>query len=366
MTGDPQLTSLPPTLKRQVQDMIDRYPDTLSTVSALLGHFSQDQVHKKPKLVENFGTPLATISDISVTLPIRKKASVVFYNQNICLSIGSSTDFAIRVEDLKHVACFVTPNKAKLHWTVVFVHKDGGDSILFGFEDVDTKFKVVGDQKFGKLKPKQIVQELVQRFYKLEFIEPLPKLFPETEVAVKCFLKAKEGMLVFFAQGLFFGIKKPIMFFEFNEISAIEIVSVTGRTFNILVVGADESQTEFSMIDYEIYDAGEAEKVPGENKAPMEHEESEDEDYAESGESEESENDEESVDGSISINSDSEVEGEASEQEQETEEDEPKVSKGMQAQLDAIEQQRKNRMPFATVQRSEAKVDDEEDELLDE
>lgn len=61
-------------------------------------------------------------------------------------------------------------------------------------------------------------------------------------------------MLVFFKEGLFFGIKKPIMFYEFNDILGIEIVSITGRTFNILVTDKDENQTEFSMIDYEIYD----------------------------------------------------------------------------------------------------------------
>ncbi|KAJ3319560.1 hypothetical protein HDV06_006208 [Boothiomyces sp. JEL0866] len=384
MTGDPLLTTLPSTLKRQVQDMIDRYPDTLPTVSALLDHFSQDQVHKKPKLAENFGKSKAAISDISVSLPIRKKASVVFYDRHICLAVGTSTEFALPVQDLRHVACFVTPNKSKLHWTIVFIHKDVGESILFGVDDADTKFKIQSDLKFGKSKPKQMVRELIQKFYNLEFIEPLPKIFPEAEVAVKCFLKAKEGMLVFFKEGLFFGIKKPIMFYEFQDIMGIEIVSITGRTFNILVTDKDQVQTEFSMIDYEIYDgvakfinlinhrtSDSDEEVSGENQAPAEHEESEDDDYAQSErESEESEDDEDSVDGSISINSDSdgEKEVEGSEQDHESEDEEPKVSKGMQAQLDAIEQQRKSRKPFAMVpklQSSEQENDDEEDELLD-
>ncbi|KAJ3315326.1 hypothetical protein HDV04_003719 [Boothiomyces sp. JEL0838] len=386
MTGDPLLTTLPSTLKRQVQAMIDRYPDTLPTVSALLDHFSTDQVHKKPKLLENFGKSVATITDISVSLPIRKKASVVFYEKHICLAVGASTEFALQVQDLKHVACFVTPSKSKLHWTIVFIHKDVGESILFGVDDSDTKFKVQSELKLVKLKPKQIVQEIIQKYYKLQFIEPLPKIFPETEVAVKCFLKAKEGMLVFFKEGLFFGIKKPIMFYEFNDILGIEIVSITGRTFNILVTDKDENQTEFSMIDYEIYDgvakfinlinhrtAESDEEVSREEQAPIAHEESEDEDYAQSeADSEESE-DEDSDDGSISINSESDGEKdiEGSDQEQETEDDEPKMSKGMQAQIDAIEQQRKSRKPFAMAPKvseerhSEPENDDEEDELLD-
>lgn len=65
------------------------------------------------------------------------------------------------------------------------------------------------------------------------------------------------GCLVFFKEGLFFGIKKPLMFFEIEKILDITIFGVTGRCFNILVKyqeNGEKTEHEFSYLDASTYD----------------------------------------------------------------------------------------------------------------
>ena len=63
------------------------------------------------------------------------------------------------------------------------------------------------------------------------------------------------GYLFFLSSGIFFGFKKPLIFFAFENIESISYTSVLQRTFNLniatrLASNPDESQEfEFSMID---------------------------------------------------------------------------------------------------------------------
>ena len=63
------------------------------------------------------------------------------------------------------------------------------------------------------------------------------------------------GYLFFLSSGIFFGFKKPLIFFAFENIESISYTSVLQRTFNLniatrLASNPDESQEfEFCMID---------------------------------------------------------------------------------------------------------------------
>lgn len=62
------------------------------------------------------------------------------------------------------------------------------------------------------------------------------------------------GYLFFLENGIFFGFKKPLSFFPFNEIESISYTSVLQRTFNLNITirphpDADTQEIEYSMLD---------------------------------------------------------------------------------------------------------------------
>ena len=62
------------------------------------------------------------------------------------------------------------------------------------------------------------------------------------------------GFLFFLQSGIFFGFKKPLLFFDFDSIESISYTSVLQRTFNMVVSykvkpDSDPEEIEFSMLD---------------------------------------------------------------------------------------------------------------------
>lgn len=62
------------------------------------------------------------------------------------------------------------------------------------------------------------------------------------------------GYLFFLSTGIFFGFKKPLLFFGFETIESISYTSVLQRTFNLNISARssaedEEQEIEFSMID---------------------------------------------------------------------------------------------------------------------
>jgi hypothetical protein len=89
-----------------------------------------------------------------------------------------------------------------------------------------------------------------------EFASSIRESHRKNEVAyhVKAFRGSKEGYLFFLPDGIFFGFKKPLLFFEFAGIESISYTSVLQRTFNLNVAvpvgdGDGEQEFEFSMLD---------------------------------------------------------------------------------------------------------------------
>ncbi|KAK2808834.1 hypothetical protein FQN50_004310 [Emmonsiellopsis sp. PD_5] len=90
-----------------------------------------------------------------------------------------------------------------------------------------------------------------------EFVCPTPEAHRKGEKAyhVKAFRGSKEGFLFFLSTGIFFGFKKPLIFFSFDSIESISYTSVLQRTFNLNITtrsptSPEELQEfELSMID---------------------------------------------------------------------------------------------------------------------
>jgi hypothetical protein len=105
-----------------------------------------------------------------------------------------------------------------------------------------------------------------------EFASATPEAHRKGEKAyhVKAFRGSKDGFLFFLEHGIFFGFKKPLAFFAFEDIVSVSYTSVLQRTFNLNITyrpsdsSADNSggdledmdvvqEVEFSMVDQADY-----------------------------------------------------------------------------------------------------------------
>ncbi|KAG9773822.1 Histone chaperone [Exophiala dermatitidis] len=100
-----------------------------------------------------------------------------------------------------------------------------------------------------------------------EFASAKPESHRKNDKAyhVKAFRGSKDGFLFFLENGIFFGFKKPLAFFAFDDIVSISYTSVLQRTFNLNVAygpsssgeaattipngDEDVQEIEFSMLD---------------------------------------------------------------------------------------------------------------------
>ncbi|KAI1616660.1 hypothetical protein EDD36DRAFT_142484 [Exophiala viscosa] len=94
-----------------------------------------------------------------------------------------------------------------------------------------------------------------------EFASATPESHRKSDKAyhVKAFRGSKDGFLFFLHNGIFFGFKKPLSFFAFEDVVSISYTSVLQRTFNLNIAyrTSDEpaidmdavQEVEFSMID---------------------------------------------------------------------------------------------------------------------
>ncbi|KEF56437.1 uncharacterized protein A1O9_08018 [Exophiala aquamarina CBS 119918] len=94
-----------------------------------------------------------------------------------------------------------------------------------------------------------------------EFASATPESHRKKETAyhVRAFRGSKDGFLFFLHNGIFFGFKKPLSFFAFENIESVSYTSVLQRTFNLNIAyreggsAAEElpdiQEIEFSMLD---------------------------------------------------------------------------------------------------------------------
>ena len=94
-----------------------------------------------------------------------------------------------------------------------------------------------------------------------EFASATPESHRKKDTAyhVRSFRGSKDGFLFFLHNGIFFGFKKPLHFFAFENIESVSYTSVLQRTFNLNIAyregGASEDELpdvqeiEFSMLD---------------------------------------------------------------------------------------------------------------------
>lgn len=188
----------------------------------------------QPKELElpDFGQLLQEM-EVSVIYPTRKKCTLTIYKDYI--SIQSTY---LRIQDLEYVFLFQTPYKTKPQWSLYLTSKEIKDAIGIAL-DVDSKEKIVN------------MMTSIAFIRKLGITTPDLK---EKKQYVEAYLKNKDGFLYFLSNGVFFGFKKPLLFFANKDIVSMHVNCVTGRTFNLSINTKDNVSFEFSMIDQSEYD----------------------------------------------------------------------------------------------------------------
>ncbi|KAL3455694.1 histone chaperone rtt106 [Aspergillus heterothallicus] len=229
------------------------------------------------------------MQDVSFAIPQRKKLMLEITAGKEFLrarnQASKEVEFGVPLDRIQHVLCLPVPekNQRQFNFCVIPRYADGINSAPEGEPTPETIVWTVNDgpakaafsgsgQQIGTGNG-ETAETLVRRVLNdnlshiqvvrpdaQEFVSAMPEAHRKGEKAyhVKAFRGSKEGYLFFLSTGIFFGFKKPLLFFGFETVESISYTSVLQRTFNLNVtaraLGSDETQEfEFSMIDQADY-----------------------------------------------------------------------------------------------------------------
>jgi len=148
------------------------------------------------------------------------------------------------------------------------------NQIIFGIDAVPPSLSTTAHPELLHTYPKgseskpALMQFLSLLPSRVKFQEPSTAQFRSAvgEPYLDAYLHAKDGHLLFFEDGIFFGEKKPCMWIGMEDIDRVRSLSATGRSFSLFVKrvtdvedeGGEEGdgeETEFSLIDGKNQDA---------------------------------------------------------------------------------------------------------------
>ncbi|KAJ0420655.1 histone chaperone rtt106 [Aspergillus carlsbadensis] len=292
---------------------IARYTSSLRTRNANIAPPVQVPVHDGPaakkRKIENGATAAAGVDggvqsladlkthgelqfymqDVSFAIPQRKKLMLEITAGKKFLRARNQAskvvEFGVPLDRIQHVLCLPVPekNQRQFNFCIIPRYADGINTAPEGEPTPETIVWTVNDgppkaafsgsgQQIGngegetaEIVVRRVLNDnlshvRVVRPDAQEFVSAMPEAHRKGETAyhVKAFRGSKEGYLFFLSTGIFFGFKKPLLFFGFETVESISYTSVLQRTFNLNVtaraIGSDETQEfEFSMIDQADY-----------------------------------------------------------------------------------------------------------------
>jgi len=186
---------------------------------------------------------------------------------------SGAQESSIPLSSLTRAFLISTPGKTKPHWTVIILTDTEQSQIIFGLDVIPPSLTTTGHPEPPHSYPKgteskpALTQFLSQLPPQVKFQEPSTAHFRSAagEPYLDAYLRAKDGHLLFFKDGMLFGEKKPCMWIGVEEIESVRSLSATGRTFSLFVkrladtAEAEEElegeETEFSLIDGKNQDA---------------------------------------------------------------------------------------------------------------
>ncbi|KAF8519378.1 hypothetical protein BU17DRAFT_47742 [Hysterangium stoloniferum] len=213
-------------------------------------------------------TPLYTLHAISATSPVRKKVHIAIHRKSMRLinPTSGAQEMSIPLKSAFRAFLISTPGKSKPHWTVVILADTDSNQIIFGLDAIPPSLTTTAHPTAPQSHPKGSEAKPALKAFLSHLPPHVPVLEPSTsqfrsasgEPHIDAYLRAKDGHLLFFKEGILFGEKRPCMWIGIDEIESVRTLSATGRTFSLFVKRVDEmkgeeeiegEETEFSMID---------------------------------------------------------------------------------------------------------------------
>ncbi|KIX94512.1 uncharacterized protein Z520_09898 [Fonsecaea multimorphosa CBS 102226] len=308
-------------LRKRIFDAIDATPqyaplfeDIASyhlNAHGLNGSAHDEPASKKRKLPDGSSLPLAAPAqrgaggqprevilearDISFSLPQRKKLHLgiaqygtdindagtkfAIYTRN---PATNEVDMEVPLDQVTYALRLPIPEKAAKQYNFVLLLKtsesssNNTEAIIWAVNDGPLKSCHVPSHDLAKIAPgpddilESALDYLLQKSGGTGLTLPTAEEFssakPESHrkgdkaYHVKAFRGSKDGYLFFLSNGIFFGFKKPLSFFAFEDVESISYTSVLQRTFNLNIVyraasaadglnGDAIQEVEFSMLD---------------------------------------------------------------------------------------------------------------------
>ncbi|CAM0136458.1 hypothetical protein VKS41_006726 [Umbelopsis sp. WA50703] len=246
-----------PALRSEVEQLITKIPESGAVIERLINHFlkraSSDPSGTKSakrSLDDNKdaadvrSNPKHRIMELSFTAPERKKMEVLIGERCIIIqNYKSQFEQVISINDLDTLVCVPTPEKAKPVYTFILFYKNPEkNSIVFTLPNNGTANLQTGDSSKSitvddacsffatVVKVPQIVRPDLSVFVS---IKKTPTGQRQENFGVKAYRKTSEGYLFFLPGGIFYGFKKPTVFFRLSDLYTTSIHDVTQRTFNL-------------------------------------------------------------------------------------------------------------------------------------
>lgn len=222
---------------------------------------------------------LATITDISFSVPQRKKFIIVVTKAGVATTVPGTNkvEWAVEWQNIKSITLLRVPEKAVRQVNfIIFPHGSEGldtassavDPAVFtvpedatpktasgpvlssGIYDTTTYVSLL-TSLFNKHAPHPVSLPSAAEF---QSAVPQPSRKGETAFHVKAHRGTKEGYLWFLKEGIVWGFKKPLMFVEFARVGSVSYTSITKRTFNLNInIHQTGEEVEFAMIDQADY-----------------------------------------------------------------------------------------------------------------
>ncbi|KAI5780239.1 hypothetical protein DFH27DRAFT_592895 [Peziza echinospora] len=212
------------------------------------------------------GEPLLTVTDISFSIPQRKKFTLEVTAEGVLAvtngAEGRKVEWCVRWRDIKTTILLPVPEKAARQFNFcIFPHNSEGidtttttadpspEPCVFTLPDTPPKTASGPYLTTPALDPThtQTYTSLLTALFnahlrtpiatpsKSEFVSAIPQPHRKGEAAfhVKAHRGSKDGYLWFLPEGILWGFKKPLAYFEFVRIESVSYTSITKRTFNL-------------------------------------------------------------------------------------------------------------------------------------
>ncbi|KAL1886262.1 hypothetical protein Plec18167_000191 [Paecilomyces lecythidis] len=225
------------------------------------------------------------IQDVSFSVPMRKKLTLEMTAGGYLRARNQTSkqvEFGFHVSKIRHVVAVPVPekNQRQFNFCVIPWYGDGvnpppdgqpaPEAMVWTVADGPPKAAFsgtgqplgaegeTGESLIRRMLNENLTHTQVVRPDDRQFVSAMAEAHRKTEKAyhVKAFRGSKEGYLFFLSTGIFFGFKKPLVFFAFEDIESISYTSVLQRTFNLNIATrstsnpeAEPEEFELSMID---------------------------------------------------------------------------------------------------------------------